>query len=184
MSARCRVCSHESRAAIEQALMNGKPKATVAKMFGFTYTRRKDQAVVGDHKVLENHLNRCMGEAYQKALEDRELASGEAMITRIRALEAQVDLVIERANKGEEVTNNGVPLLEQDGSPKVRYDNRLILNAVAQGRANIELMAKLAGKTEGETGDLDEVRRHLTSPEARRLLAKLDELAATRATEG
>jgi hypothetical protein len=78
MSARCPVCSHASRAAIEQAILNGKPKAQVAKTFGFTYTRSKDNAVVGNHKVIANHLDH-MGEAFRETMEGRELASGEAM---------------------------------------------------------------------------------------------------------
>jgi ribosomal protein S28E/S33 len=177
MSARCPVCSHASRAAIEQAILNGKPKAQVAKTFGFTYTRSKDNAVVGNHKVIANHLDH-MGEAFRETMEGRELASGEAMAVRLRVLEAEVDKVIERANKGEPVMVGDVPLLHDDGSPVMRYDNRLLLAAISQARANVELIAKLAGKVEADPTDTESVRQHLRSPEARRLLARLDELAA------
>lgn len=177
MSARCPVCSHDSRAAIEQAILNGKPKAQVAKTFGFTYTRSKDGATLGNHKVITNHLEH-MGEAFRESMEARELASGEAMATRLRVLEAEVDKVMERANKGEPVTVGDVPLLDDEGRPVMRYDNRLLLAAVQQARRNVELIAKLAGKVEADPTDTESVRQHLRSPEARRLLARLDELAA------
>lgn len=176
-SRRCPVCSHDSRAAIEQAVLNGKPHAQIALTFGFTYTRSKDDKVMGNHKVIKNHLTH-MGESFQKAMEDRDLASGEAMAARLRVLEAEVDGVLKRANAGEPVMVGDVPLLNEDGSPVLRYDNRLILAAIAQARANVELIAKLAGKVEADPTDTEAVRQHLRSPEARRLLARLDELAA------
>lgn len=178
MSARCRVCSHDSRAAIEQAILNGKPKASVAKTFGITYTQSKTGKVVGNHKVIQHHLDRCMGEAFQKSLEAREMASGEAMATRLRVLEAEVDKVLDRANQGEVVMVGDVPLLDDEGRQVRRYDNRLILAAIREARGNVELLAKLAGKVENDAEDTDAVRRHLQSPEARRLLARLEELAA------
>lgn len=178
MSTRCPVCSHDSRAAIEQAILNGKPKAQIAKTFGFTYTRSKDQRVMGNHKVIQNHLDRCMGEAFKASLEAREMASGEAMATRLRVLEAEVDKVLERANAGEVVMVGDVPLLDDDGQQVRRYDNRLILAAIREARGNVELLAKLAGKVEQDPEDVDAVRKHLQSPEARRLLARLEELAA------
>ena len=178
MSARCPVCAHESRAAIEQAILNGKPKAQVAKTFGFTYTRSKDQKVMGNHKVIQNHLDRCMGEAFQKSLDAREMASGEAMATRLRVLEAEVDKVLARANEGKPLLVGDVPLLDDDGKPVMVYDNRLILAAIREARGNVELLAKLAGKLENDPEGMDAVRAHLQSPEARRLLARLEELAA------
>ena len=102
MSARCPVCSHDSRAAIEQALLNGKPKAQVAKTFGFTYRRGSDGKEMGNHKVMTNHLDH-MGEAFKASVEGREMASGEAMAARLRVLEAEVDRVIERANADSKV---------------------------------------------------------------------------------
>lgn len=184
MSARCPVCSHDSRPAIEQAILNGKPKAQIAKTFGFTYTRSKDGREMGNHKVIQNHLDRCMGEAFKKSLEAREMASGEAMATRLRVLEAEVDKVLERANKGEPVMVGDVPLLDDEGRQIMRYDNRLILAAIREARGNVELLAKLAGKVENDPEDVDAVRKHLQSPEARRLLARLEELAAQAEREG
>lgn len=184
MSARCPVCSHDSRAAIEQAILNGKPKAQIAKTFGFTYTRSKDQKVMGNHKVIQNHLDRCMGEAFKASMEAREMASGEAMATRLKVLEAEVDKVLDRANRGEPVMVGDIPLLDDEGRQIMRYDNRLILAAIREARGNVELLAKLAGKVENDPEDLEAVRQHLRSPEARRLLARLDELQAQADTPG
>lgn len=178
MAGRCTVCAHDSRAAIEQALMNGKPKSAVARQFGFTYTRKSDGKVMGDHKIMERHADKCMGEAFRKAIEDRELASGEAMLARLRRLEAEVDTVIERAQKGDPIMSGDIPLLDDDGQIMYRHNDRVLLAAVREARANVELMAKLAGKVEGEPVDLDQVRAHLQTPEARRLIAQLEELQA------
>lgn len=182
-SRRCPVCSHDSRAAIEQAILNGKPHAQIAKTFGFTYVRGSDDKVMGNHKVIKNHLDH-MGEDFQKAMEDRDLASGEALAARLRVLEAEVDKVIARANEGQVVMVGDVPLLDDEGRQVIRYDNRLILAAIAQARANVELIAKLAGKVEADPTDTEATRQHLRSPEARRLLARLDELAAQEASKG
>jgi hypothetical protein len=181
-SVRCPVCSHDSRAAIEQAILNGKPKAQVALTFGFTYTRSKDGKVMGNHKVITNHLDH-MGESFRKAMDDRDLASGEAMAARLRVLEAEVDKVLERANEGKVLLVGDVPLLDDEGRQIRVVDNRLVLAAVAQARANVELMAKLAGKVENDPEDLDSVRKHLQSPKARRLLAELEAMAAAEAEQ-
>lgn len=176
-SARCPVCSHDSRAAIEQAILNGKPRAQVALTFGITYTRGSDGKKVGNASTITRHLKH-MGDAFQKAMDERDLASGEAMAARLRVLEDEVDRVIRRANEGTVVMVGDVPLLDDEGRQIMRYDNRLLLSAVAQARANVELIAKLAGKVENDPTDLDATRHHLRSPEARRLLARLEELAA------
>lgn len=178
-SARCPVCSHGSRAAIETAILNGKPRATIAKDFGFTYVRSKDDRVVGNAKAITRHVEKCMGDAFQKAIETRELASGERMATRLQALEDEVDAVIARAKEGRVLEVGGVPILDDDGKPVRLIDNRLILAAIGHARANVELLAKLAGKVETPPEGLDAIKAHLQSPEARRLLARLEELAAT-----
>jgi hypothetical protein len=177
MARPCPVCNHESRPAIEQAILNGKSHSGIALTFGFTYTRSKDGRTMGNHKVIKAHLDH-MGEAFRKAMDDREMASGEAMAARLRVLEAEVDKVLERANEGTPVVVGDVPLLNDDGKPIMRYDNRLVLAAVREARGNVELLAKLAGKVENDPEDLEATRAHLRSPEARRLLARLDELAA------
>lgn len=175
----CKVCHHPSRLAIEQAILNGKPKAGIARDFGFTYTRSKDSQEVPDHKVIQRHIDSCMPDAYQKAMEEREAESGVAMAARLRYLDEQVDLVIEKAKEGVPVLVGDVPLLDEEtGAVIKRYDFRLLLAAVREGRGNMEMLAKLAGRTEQDPEDLDRLRKHLDSPEARLLLARLDELAA------
>lgn len=175
----CQVCVHESRLAIEQAILNGKPKAAIARTFGFTYTRSKDGKVMPDHKVIARHADRCMAGAYQKAVEERENQSGVAIAARLAYLDEQVDLVITKAREGRPVMVGDVPLLNDDGTEMKAYDWRLLLAAVREGRSNAELVAKLSGRVEHDAEDLDAIRRHLDTPEARKLLARLEELAAT-----
>lgn len=174
----CSICVHASRSAIEQAILNGKHKTAIARDFGFTYVRSADQKVMGDHKAIQRHIDQCMPDAYARAVAEREVESGVAMAARLRYLDEQVDLVIEQAKQGTPVVVGDAPLLADDGKPILRYDFRLLLAAVKEGRGNMELLAKLAGKTEDAPEDLEQVRKHLDSPEARKLLAELDKLAA------
>lgn len=174
----CRVCHHESRAAIEQAILNAKPKSKIARDFGFTYTRRRDEKIIPDHKVISHHADVCMAGAYERAHADREKASGEAILTRLRSLDDQVDAVLDAARKGDPVVVGDVPLLNEDGTQVVRYDWRLVLAAVREGRANAELAAKLSGRLENDPQDPERIREALADPEARRLLAQLEETLA------
>jgi hypothetical protein len=177
MPSPCRVCIHESRAAIEQAILSGKPASQIAKNFGFTYTTRKAGKVMGDHKVITRHRDECMREAYDRSQADRDAITGNAMAARIAYLDEQVDHVIQVARQGETVMFDGVPLLNDDGTPVKRYDERLLLAAVRTARMNVEVMAKLSGAIpEGKSEELDAMRDLLKSPEARKLLAALDAL--------
>lgn len=178
MARPCAVCVHPSRAAIEQAVLNGKAATHIAREFGFTYTRSRDGETVPDHRIVTRHRDQHMGRAYQTAMQEREVQSGVAIAKRLEHLDDQVDKVIQAATTGEPVVVGDAPLLNEDGSPVMRYDWRLLLAAVGHGRANAELLAKLSGKVEQDPQDLDAVRRHLESPEARRLLAQLEALAA------
>lgn len=174
----CGVCVHPSRKAIETAILNQKSMTAIARDFGFTYTRTKDDAVVGDHKAIQRHRDGCMPGAYQRAMEEREVQSGVAIAARLEELEEHVSKVLDEAWKGVPVVVGDVPLLNEDGSPVMRHDLRLVLAAVREGRGNMELLGKLTGRTEQDPEDLDAVRKHLSSPEARRLLAELEALAA------
>lgn len=179
MAKPCGICNNESRLAIEQAILNGKPLSQIARQFGITYTSSTTHKEVGDHKAVQRHRDQHMGSAYQEAMKGRELQSGMAMAARLEQLEAEVDKVIARANQGEPVLVGDVPLLHDDGSQVVRYDSRLLLAAVRTARANVELMAKLAGAIpEGKEQELETIRRRLENPKTRRLLAMLDELDA------
>lgn len=175
----CRICVHDSRPAIEQAILSGKPRASIARNFGFTYRSGKTGEEVPDGNVVKKHIERCMPKAYQTAMAERENRSGVAMATRLEVLEQKVDLVIERAEKGEPVMVGDEPLLDDDGRQVMRFDNRLLLAAVREARGNVELMAKLAGAIpENKAEEVEAIRRRLESPEARKLLAALDALDA------
>lgn len=186
MARPCAVCIHPSRAAIEQAILNGKAASGIARDFGFTYTRRTGEKAgeeAPDHRIVTRHRDQHMGKAYATAVAEREVQSGVAIAKRLEVLDEKVDLAIEHALEGEPVLVGDAPLLNDDGTQVMRRDWRLLLAAVREGRANAELLAKLAGRTESDTPDLDAIRQHLGSPEARKLLQQLEELAAREMTE-
>lgn len=176
MARPCSVCVHPSRLAIEQAVLNQKPLATIAKDFGITYTRRKDDAQVGDHKVIQRHRDQCMADAYQKAVADRQGESGTEIAARLRYLDEKVTETIEAAMVGEPVMVGDVPLLDDEGRPMMRRDWRLLLAAVREGRGNAELLAKLAGRTDDDPADADLTRADLENPDIRRHLAEVERL--------
>lgn len=178
MARQCAVCGHDSRSAIEQAILNGKAMSQVARTFGFTYTRSKDGATVPDHKIVQRHRDQCMPDAYQRSVADRDAETGTAIAARLRRLDDEVDKVIQSANEGQPIMVGDIPLLDDEGRQVMRHDWRLLLAAVREGRANAELLAKLAGKVEGENTDLDAIRAHLSNPKARKMLADLEALAA------
>lgn len=178
MALPCPICIHESRPAIEQAILNDKPKTQIAKTFGFTYVAKKSGNVLGDHKVISRHLPHMKG-AYEKAMESRELQSGLALSARLETLEQNVTRVLEDAWKGEPVMAGDVPLLNDDGTPMLRFNYRLVLAAVSQARQNVALMAALQGAIpDGKGEEMAELRKRLDNPEGRKLLAALDALDA------
>lgn len=171
------------------AIVNGKALRQIAETFGFTYTDGKSGKVVGDHKVIARHRDRCMGEAYTAAVAEKKTAAGAAIAARLDYLDSRVDLVIQEAEKGHPLVIGDVPMLDEDG--KAVYvrsvgELRTILHAVAQGRANADLKARLAGAVpEAQDEELERLRAALESPAARRLLTQLDEqLAAQEPDDG
>lgn len=178
MALPCPICVHESRPAIEQAILNGKRQTQIAKTFGFTYTAKKSGNQLGDHKVIARHLPHMKG-AYERAMVDREVQSGLALSARLESLEQHVTKVLEEAWQGEPVVVNGEPLLNDDGSPMRRINHRLVLAAVSQGRQNVNLIAQLQGAIpDGKGEEMAELRKRLDNPEGRKLLAALDALDA------
>jgi hypothetical protein len=176
----CQVCQHGSRLTIDQAILNGKALRAIARDFGIGAHPGTEQ-FRPDHKKVERHRDRCMGEAYQAAKAADLEASGLALINRLKELDEAVDEVLARSRKGEPIydTEGIQVLLEEDGvTPRKRYNERMILAAVQQARKNTEIRARLSGAVpEGDPEALERQRLLLQSPEARRLMAELDALA-------
>lgn len=175
----CSVCSHESLSAINQAIVNGKSRRGIARTFGIGTT--DDEGVFREnHHKITRHITQCMPEQYAEATKGKREDAGRAILSRMDELDEAVNEVLSRARHGEPVLDgDGIPKLNEDGSPKLHYANHLILSAVVQGRQNADLRAKLAGATpEPDSGTMDRQREALRSPEARKLLAQLEELAA------
>lgn len=174
---RCRVCNHPDRAAIENAILAGKAKNTIARTFSLGYVGKKSGKFEPDHKLVTRHVDRCMPDAYQAAMEDSKTAHGAAIATRLRQLDDVVDEVLDDARKGHPVTSeDGTPLLHPDGSPVVRRDHRVVLAAVKEARANAEMLARLSGAAPEEAEDAAKAARAaVQDPEVRRLLTQVEE---------
>lgn len=175
----CSVCQHPSRLAIDQAILNGKALRAIARDFGIGSGEYGTDSFKPDHKKVERHRERCMGEAYRAAKAADLEASGLALVNRMKELDEAVDEVLNRARSGEVVYDpeHIAPLLDEDGRPLRRYNDRTILAAVQQARRNTELRAKLAGATEDTDPEaLERQRQMLGDPKARKLMAELDAL--------
>lgn len=177
----CQVCQHPSRLAIDQAILNGKALRAIARDFGIGAHPGTEQ-FRPDHKKVERHRDKCMGEAYQAAKAADLEASGLALINRLKELDEAVDEVLTRARKGEPIYDGeGVTMLmDTDGvTPLMRYSDRMILAAVQQARKNTEVRARLAGAvTDADPEALERQRAALQNPEVRRLMAQVDEILA------
>lgn len=172
----CQVCSHPSRLAIEQALINGKGLRPVSRDFGIGSGEFGTDTFRADHKKVEKHRDRCMGEAYRLAREKGEVDAGKAIGDRLNYLDEVLDEAIARLRAGEVVFFDGAPLLNEDGSQKRRWKDTPLLMAVNEARHNLELRHKMAGALTGEAGEgVDAAREALGNPETRKMLAALDE---------
>ena len=93
-----------------------------------------------------------------------------------------MNVAITDALKGRLVMAGDTPMLDANGEPmreRSTGDLRVLLHAVAQGRANTELLAKLAGAVPDADQDaMDRARAAIGNPDARRLLAQLDQALA------
>lgn len=178
---RCSVCSHDSRAAIDQAILNQKSLASIARTFGFTY-KGKDDKPTPDHKIIARHRDRCMPDAYQEAVKDAKTTSGLQIANRLKYLDEQVDLVIETARKGHPIMVGDAPLLDDDGKPVWAIhvpELRALLAAVREGRQNAELLGRLAGTvTDPDDEALEAIRQAQSDPKVRAILAELDRAMA------
>lgn len=169
---RCRICNHDDRQAIETAILANKPKLAIAKSFGLGSTNKETGKFTPDHKLVTRHIEGCMATNVQAAVAEARTASGQAIVARLRYLDEVVDKVLDKAMKGETVTDStGTPLLDSDGRPLVRANHKLALDAVKQARANAEMLAKLAGAAPDETAQAaEEARAALLNPVTRRML--------------
>lgn len=168
----CAVCQHESRMAIDQALVNGKSARSVARDFNIGTPS-------SGHKRVKRHLDQCMGEAFRASKAAATEASGDALVARMRELDTAVDEVIHRNRQGTPVMVDGVPMLNPDGSPVIRYADTTLLAAIREARRNTELKARLAGvMEEGDELALAEARRALETPAARKAIQELEAMMA------
>src|SRR6478609_7861625 len=132
----CQVCSHPDVEAINMAVVNGKSLRAIATMGGFTYTDKAGEQQP-DHKAITRHRDKCMAEAYQHARAARDEASGAAMLDRLRELDAAVDEQLARLRKGTPVTHDGVPMLDPDGRPVMKYAEADLRGAIREARNNL-----------------------------------------------
>ena len=174
----CQVCSHPDVEALNMAVVNGKSLRAIATDFGYTYTRQDGQQEP-DHKAISRHRDKCMAEAYQHARANRDEATGAAMLDRLRQLDDAVDEQLARLRAGSVVRVDGVPLLNDDGSPVRKYAEADLRGAIREARNNLELRSKLAGANpEGDPDAADAARELLLSAEARKAIDGLEKLLA------
>ena len=178
----CSLCQHPSRHAIDQALLNGKGLRPIATDFQIGSGTPGTDTFRADHKKVERHRDRCMAEAYRHAQEQSLDDSGMALVDRMHHLDQVVDETLARLREGAVITDANGPMLHPEtGEPLKRHNDSAILAAVREARRNVEMRARLAGSLpEGDQDALDQARRLLDSPEARRRVAELEAMLAER----
>lgn len=181
MSARsdrpCRVCSHPDREAVEQAIVNGRSQREIARTFRIGYHPEDPDRFYPDNKIVARHIDLCMGEAYRVAVADEVAGSGRVLLQRLGDLDAVMDEQVARLRQGTVVTQDGVPLLNPDGSEVRKYSEADLRGAIREARRNLELRARLLGATpEGDGTAADEARRALARPEVRNLISDLEQM--------
>jgi hypothetical protein len=176
MDPRCQVCSHDSRLAIDQAILNGKSLNSIARQFGIGSHR--GETFRPDHKIVGRHRDNHLGEAYAKARDADLEASGLALVNRMKQLDEDADAILARCREGEVITDGeGLPVLDpKTGQYLRRFADRTFLAAIREARRNVEMRARLAGALpEGTDEDaLAKARAALNSPKARKALADLE----------
>lgn len=172
----CSICSHPSRLAIDQALLNGKGLRPTAVAFGIGSGEFGTPSFKPDHKKVQRHIDKCMGEAYRAAKEADLVQSGRAIILRIQQMDEIVDEVLAQEREGVPITDeHGVVLHPVTGEPIMRRNNRVVLAAVAESRKNNEFLAKLAGALpEGDEDAASKARAALADPNVRKAMADVD----------
>lgn len=175
----CSICSHDDRAAIDAALVNGKPMREIARTFGIGSGVRGTDTFKPDHKKVAKHRDRCMGEAYVAAVQERKIEAGNALVDRMIELDRAVDESLARLRAGTVLEDKNGPMLNPDGSPRKFWVERDLLAAVREARRNVEMHARLAGSLpEGEADAVEQARALLGKPAARRMVQDLEAFLA------
>lgn len=175
----CSICSHDDRAAIDAALVNGKPLRQIARTFGIGSGQQGTDTFKPDHKKVSHHRDRCMGRAYAAAVQEREVQAGNALVDRMATLDEVVDETLTRLRQGTALSDRNGPMLSEDGRPVMVYNDRAILAAVREARQNVEMHARLAGALpEGEADAVAAARAMLGTPEARALVQNVEQYLA------
>lgn len=178
---RCQICFHPDRQAIEQQIINEIPMRRIALQWGWTYVEGRTGKVMGDHVVIKKHRDVCMAADYAHFTGETRDQTGRAITERLNKLDEHVDAVLARLTKGEPVLNEGIPLLNPDGSPLTRFKDQLILQAVKEARNNLDARWRFAsGAPDPDNDAVDAARAAMSSPEARSMLARVEEFLASK----
>ena len=182
----CQVCQHLSRDAIDQAIVNGKSHRAVARDFGIGSGTPGTETFKPDHKKVARHVEQCMGEAFRASKAAAQEASGDALVARMRELDAAVDEVLERTRAGKVVTDEHGPVLDPEtGQPLRVYMDSTLLAAVREARRNTELRARLGGAMSAdEAAQVELMRRGLEQPGVRAQVAALEQALMRSETPG
>jgi hypothetical protein len=174
---RCRICTSPDRASIEQAILNGRAQSAVARTFNLG-SRVGTPEFKPDHKIVARHIAH-MGALYQQTRTTTLEEAGNALHARMAELDAAVDETLRRVRQGMPVMADGVPVLDENGHPARRYDERTLLAAVREARRNVDMRARLEGIVpEGEADAVAAARLALQTPEARNAVAQLEAMLA------
>jgi hypothetical protein len=110
----CTVCSHSERAEIDAALLAGAALRNIAERFGTSPTS------------VYRHKQEHIAPALAKAAEAGEVANGDSLLAKLRAVNAETQAILKEARAGR--------------------DNDIALKAIARVEKQLELEAKLLGE--------------------------------------
>lgn len=167
---RCQVCEHESRQAIEQALVNGKSARGISRQFYIGSGGTDPATFKPDHSKVTKHRDRCMAATFQAATTEARVEAGSALIARVAEADQAIDEVLARARRGEAMFDpEGMPMIDMLTGQQVRhYRESTILAAVDRMVKVTDLRARLAGAIPDEDRDaIEQARAALDSPASR-----------------
>jgi len=164
----CTVCTHEAKEAIDQAIVAGGSRRTIANQYGVS------DAAVGRHR--ENHLPATL----VKAAEAQDEEQGTRLLEQAQGLVDEALASIERSKGGEVVNERDVLAGVREARNGLEFTGRITGELRAADRDNapqsaVEAIIKLAsalseaqlrGMAAGEVLDpAIEVARHVIEPE-------------------